>query len=89
MRQSLENKVVIVTGASKGIGAKLVGALQALGAKVVMTARDEDALRTAARPDDLVVAGDLMLDSTRERVVQETVARYGRIDAVINNAGRG
>ena len=89
MRQSLENKVVIVTGASKGIGAKLVDGLQALGAKVVLTARDEDALRTAASPDDLVVAGDLMLDSTRERVIQETVARYGRIDAVINNAGRG
>ncbi len=89
MSRSFSGKVVIVTGASKGIGARLVRKFQAGGAHVVLSARDEEAMHAIAAPGDLVVAGDLALDATRERIVEQAVARFGCIDALVNNAGRG
>ncbi|MDP9171285.1 MAG: SDR family NAD(P)-dependent oxidoreductase [Acidobacteriota bacterium] len=87
--ETLEGKVVIVTGASQGIGAHLSAALRARRARLVLTARDESRLRAAAGPEDLVVAGDLTLASTRAELIEKTLARFGRIDVLINNAGRG
>ncbi|MEP6715982.1 MAG: SDR family NAD(P)-dependent oxidoreductase [Terriglobia bacterium] len=85
----LEGKVVIVTGASEGIGAQLVAGLRSRGAKLALTARNEARLRTAAGPGDLIVPGDLTLEAIRTEIVEKTVSRFGRIDVLINNAGRG
>src|SRR5579862_6885396 len=86
---SLEGKVIIITGASEGIGARLAGALQKRGAHLCLTARNKDRLSAAAGPRDLTVPGDVTLDSVRSEIVARTVDRWGKIDVLINNAGRG
>ncbi|MFJ9114819.1 SDR family NAD(P)-dependent oxidoreductase [Streptomyces sp. NPDC102394] len=77
-------KVAIVTGASQGIGAALVEGYRKLGYAVVATSR------TIAPVDDagvVTVQGDIADPATAERVVAAAVERFGRIDAVVNNAG--
>jgi short-subunit dehydrogenase len=86
---SLEGKVVIITGASEGIGACLTSALRKRGARLTLVARNGLKLQSMAGPDDLVVAGDLTDDSVRTVVIANTIERRGRIDVLINNAGRG
>lgn len=87
---SLDGKVIIVTGASRGIGAAASTALAEAGATVVLTARDskltEQVVRSiggrgSARPCDV---SDY---AAFEALVAETKARFGRLDALINNAG--
>lgn len=86
---SFEGKVVIVTGASEGIGARLATVLGARGAKLVLTARNEAKLRGSAEPDGVAVAGDLTEEATRRAVIAAAMERFGKIDILINNAGRG
>jgi short-subunit dehydrogenase len=86
---SLQGKVVIVTGASEGIGASLVTALRKRGARLTLVARTEAKLRAVAGPDDLVIPFDLTQDVCRAAIVEKTVGRWGRVDVLINNAGRG
>jgi len=86
---SLEGKVFIVTGASGGIGAHLATGLRFRGAKLVLTARGEGKMRQASAPGDLIIAGDLTEERTRIAIVEGAAARFGKIDALINNAGRG
>lgn len=86
---SLQGKVVIVTGASEGIGARLVTALHQRGALLTLVARNEAKLRAVAAADDLVVPCDLTQDAGRAAIVEKTVERWGRLDVLINNAGRG
>src|ERR1700688_1558911 len=86
---SLEGKIVIVTGASQGIGSRLAATLRSRGARLVLTARNETGLRAAAGSGDLIIAGDLTNGATRVSIVDQAIARFGRIDVVINNAGRG
>lgn len=84
-----EGKVVIVTGASEGIGARLAAVLGGRGAKLVLTARNEAKLKAAPVPNALIVAGDLTQESTRRAVIAGAAERFGRIDILVNNAGRG
>lgn len=86
---SLAGKVVIVTGASQGIGARLAAALRERGARLCLTARSEAHLSSAAGSGDLIVPGDLTVESVRSSVIAETIRRWGRIDILVNNAGRG
>lgn len=86
---SLHGKSVIVTGASDGIGAQLAALLRARGARLTLTARSESKLRAVAGPDDLVIPCDLLDESARPRIVEETAAKRGGVDILINNAGRG
>jgi short-subunit dehydrogenase len=86
---SLQGKVVIVTGASEGIGAHLTAALRKRGALLTLVARNEEKLRAVAGHDDLIVPLDLIQDTGRAAVIEKTVERWGRIDVLINNAGRG
>ncbi|MGA2712683.1 MAG: SDR family NAD(P)-dependent oxidoreductase [Bryobacteraceae bacterium] len=86
---SLKGKAVIVTGASEGIGASLVAALQKRGAHLCLTARNEARLSAAAGPGDVIVPGDITADSVRSALIAKTVERWGKIDILINNAGRG
>jgi len=81
---SNSQKVIIVTGASQGIGAGVVEGFRALGHKVVATSRS---IQPSTDPDILTVAGDIADPATAERVVREAVARFGRIDTLVNNAG--
>jgi short-subunit dehydrogenase len=86
---SLNGKVVIVTGASEGIGAHLAEVLQRRGAHLSLTARNGAKLAAVAAPGDLVTPGDITEDSVRSALIAGTVARWGKIDILINNAGRG
>ncbi|WP_338524204.1 SDR family oxidoreductase [Pseudomonas batumici] len=77
-------KVVVITGASQGIGAAVVKAFRDLDYRVVATSRS---IQASSDPDILTVAGDIADPATAERVIREGVARFGRIDSLINNAG--
>jgi NAD(P)-dependent dehydrogenase (short-subunit alcohol dehydrogenase family) len=84
---------VLVTGGSDGLGAALVRALSAEGAKVAFCARTEaqiDALTAelvAAGGDVIGVRANVRDEADLERFVGEAVARWGRVDALVNNAG--
>src|SRR5262252_6254036 len=86
---AIENKVVIVTGASRGIGAAGARAFAAAGARVVLAARDEEALKELAREigDALVVPTDVSSSESVKALVDRTVKEFGRLDAAFNNAG--
>ena len=80
----IEQKVAVITGASQGIGAALVKAYRERSYQVVATAR------SITRSDDadvLAVPGDIADRRTAVRAISEGVARFGRIDTLINNAG--
>lgn len=88
-RYSLTGKVVIVTGASEGIGAHVAAVLQKRGAHLCLIARDNNKLAAVAAAGDLVVAGDLTDAAVRAELINQVMKRWGRIDVLINNAGRG
>ncbi|MGZ6268338.1 MAG: SDR family NAD(P)-dependent oxidoreductase [Candidatus Limnocylindrales bacterium] len=77
-------KVAIITGASQGIGASLVAAFRQAGYAVVGTARS---IRSADESDYLTVPGDIAGAETAQRVMEQALDRFGRIDSLINNAG--
>ncbi len=86
---SVKGKVVIITGASEGIGMQLAATLRARGAKLCLTARKEARLAAAAGPEDIVVPGDITIDEVRGAVISKTAEHFGAIDVLVNNAGRG
>lgn len=77
-------KVVVVTGASQGIGAALAQAYRALGHRVVANARH---IQPSTDEGVLTVAGDIGERAVAERVIAQGIARFGRIDSLVNNAG--
>jgi NAD(P)-dependent dehydrogenase (short-subunit alcohol dehydrogenase family) len=82
------DRVVIVTGASSGIGRMLTIGLTDAGAKVVACARRKDLLDEVVQGRDaLAVECDLAVDADRGRLIDAALAHYGRIDALVNNAG--
>ena len=85
----IRDKIVLVTGASQGIGASTALAFARRGAKLAVTARSEERLQSLADAGAFVVAGDLLEPADRRRVIEKTLAHYGRIDILINNAGVG
>ncbi len=85
-------KVVVITGASSGIGAAVARLLAQRGASVVLVARRREALEAVAREcgdKALGVVGDMTSRADVRRVVEEALARFGRIDVWVNNVGRG
>lgn len=89
----LEGKVVLVTGASQGLGRALVLAFAREGAAVVANSRSEDSLRPVvleiegSGAEILAVAADVSESADVERLVDAAVERFGRIDVLVNNAG--
>ncbi len=80
-------KVAIVTAASRGIGASCARALKARGYRLSVMARSEGIHPIAAELDALAIQGSVSVEADLERLVQQTLAHYGRIDAVVNNSG--
>jgi NAD(P)-dependent dehydrogenase (short-subunit alcohol dehydrogenase family) len=81
---SSERKVAVITGASQGIGAALVKAYRDHNYRVVATARS---VKPVDDDEVLVVPGNITERKTAEHAIQEGVARFGRIDTLVNNAG--
>jgi short-subunit dehydrogenase len=82
-------KVVLITGASQGIGASCARLIGQRGAKLSLTALPGDGFEDEESDSRIAVAGDITSAATRARVVERTMARFGRIDILINNAGVG
>ena len=77
-------KVVVVTGASQGIGSELVKAFREHGYGVIATARS---IKPVDDPNVVTVAGDIGDRAVAKRVIAEGIARFGHIDTLVNNAG--
>ena len=90
-RFRLDGQVVVVTGASSGLGAHFASVLHGAGASVVLTARRAERLESLADelPGASVVVADMADEVDRERLVADVLARHGRVDVLVNNAGVG
>jgi NAD(P)-dependent dehydrogenase (short-subunit alcohol dehydrogenase family) len=90
---TLGDKVTLITGASQGLGRALALAFAKEGARVVVNARSDESVRPVAGEVEgagaevLAVAADVSREAEVERLVRETVERFGRIDVLVNNAG--
>lgn len=88
--QYFKDKVIIVTGASSGIGLAAARLFGRCGAKVVMAARSLDKMEALAPEigaEVLCVRCDVSVEADCKALVEQTVARFGRIDILVNNAG--
>lgn len=86
------NKVWYITGASKGLGLVLVKQLLAAGNKVAATSRNITALQSEAGDAGdrfLPLAVDLQSEESIQQSIQQTIAHFGRVDVIVNNAGYG
>jgi len=88
--QSIKDKVIVITGASSGIGAYAARKLAELGAKVVLAARREDQLKTLAAEigeNAIYVVTDVAKRTDLDNLIQQAIAKFGRVDVMWNNAG--
>ncbi len=88
----MPDRVVVVTGASGGIGAALAEVLAVQGASLVLVARRQSELQAvAARCGDrvIVVPADVTRRDEVRRVMRDALARFGRVDVWVNNVGQG
>lgn len=89
----LRGRVVIVTGASRGLGLAMSRRLAEWGARIVGAARNAEVLQAAmaeiaaAEGEVLAVPADVRDERQVQRLVEQTLARFGRIDVLVNNAG--
>jgi NAD(P)-dependent dehydrogenase (short-subunit alcohol dehydrogenase family) len=81
---SSERKVAVITGASQGIGAGLIRGYLDRGYRVVANSRS---IKPDASADVLTVAGDIADPAVAEKVIGSAVAKFGRVDTLVNNAG--
>jgi 3-oxoacyl-[acyl-carrier protein] reductase len=82
----LTNKVVLITGATGGIGGAIATQMKAAGATVVVTGRNTDKL-SAFDDSYIKIAADLSENGAAEKLIADTIERAGRIDVLVNNAG--
>ncbi len=89
----IKDKVVVITGASSGIGWECATMALAHGAKVVFSARHADVIQsklqrtTYSTANYLICKTDVSIASDCEQMIKDTIAKFGRIDILINNAG--
>lgn len=91
LRMDIHGKVVIVTGASMGIGEAAARALAAKGAKVALVARSTQKLEALSKElsDSFMVQADMTIPEDIDRMIKAVNEHYGRIDVLVNNAGQG
>lgn len=87
----LQDRVALITGASRGLGREIAGLFAARGARLILTARGGETLAAASAAlerltDVVALAGDLADERHAARLVEAGLARFGRIDVLINNA---
>jgi 3-oxoacyl-[acyl-carrier protein] reductase len=90
MDLGIDGKVALVTAASKGLGRGAALALAREGCRVAICARGEDALAATAAelgPEALAITADVTDPAAPERLVRQTVERFGRLDILVANAG--
>lgn len=93
MNKYFKNKVAIITGSNQGIGRELALQLGRYGAKIVINGRNKEKLALVQKEledqqvDTLVISGDISSQTFCERLINETVAHFGQLDILINNAG--
>lgn len=88
----MSESVVMITGASSGIGEALAVQLGRRGAAVALVARRSDRLQAVCErcgPNALAIVADMTRRPDVERAMAEAISRFGRIDVWINNVGRG
>ena len=87
----INDKVVVITGASEGIGLETAKYLASLGAKVVLAARSADKLKAAEKEikGSYAVAADMRKPADIDNLISKTLEKFGRIDVFVNNAGQG
>jgi NADP-dependent 3-hydroxy acid dehydrogenase YdfG len=87
----ITDRVVVITGASSGIGEATARLAHSRGAHVVLAARREDRLAALEKELDgsLAVTADVTDPADRRRIVEAALERFGRVDVLVNNAGRG
>jgi short-subunit dehydrogenase len=91
----IDQQVILITGASSGIGLLTAQTAASLGAKVILIARNEEALDNAAADivnaggEAIAVAADVGDEAAFRAAVEKGVARFGQIDTWVNNAGTG
>ena len=88
----MTDRVVLITGASSGIGAALARDLAGRGASLALVARrapELQAVAAACGPNTLAIAADVTSRADAERMVREAIARFGRLDTLVNNVGQG
>jgi NAD(P)-dependent dehydrogenase (short-subunit alcohol dehydrogenase family) len=89
----LRGKVVVITGASRGLGRALVLACAKEGANLVVNSRNEDSLRPVAEEAEeagaevLAIPADVSVGTDVENLADGTIQRFGRVDVLVNNAG--
>ena len=90
---NLNNKIAIVTGASRGIGSAIAKTLAKNGVKVALNARNSEALTklkndiTSANGIAEIMVGDVSCIDSFSKTVNETIKKFGNIDILVNNAG--
>jgi len=92
MGAGIEERVVVITGASSGIGAAAAGEMASRGHAVVLAARRAEALRAVVDrcgERALAVPADLEVRQESARILEAALDHFGRVDAWINNVGRG
>ena len=88
--ENIKDKVIVITGASSGIGAAAARKLAGLGAKVVLAARREDQLKAiAAETGDnaIYVTTDVSKRTDLDNLIQQAINKFGHVDVLWNNAG--
>ena len=89
----MKDKVILITGASQGLGKALALAFAKEGAKLIVNSRSEQSVHPVAEEmkslnaEVLAVAADVSKSADVERLVNEAVERFGKVDVLINNAG--
>jgi len=90
-KQDMKDKVVLITGASSGIGEALARKYAAEGSKLVLAARRMDRLKALqdelVNNDVLIIETDVTVEEDCKRLVELAILRYGQIDVLVNNAG--